>query len=144
MIAKQALLKGKNFDETLLAGKLFVFRKLYEQGGLNRAKMEAILSFLHNYVLFEQSETNLVFKNEIDKITNKKNTMNIFEQVAEIRAQEGLEQGLEQGRKEGAQIATRKFVKNLLENYEIDEKEVASLAGVTVTFVKKVKAEMEE
>ena len=148
MIARQALLKGKNLDENLLSGKLFVFRKIYEQGALNREKMEAILSFLHNYVLFEQPEINAVFKNEIDKITGKKNTMDIFEQVAEIRAQEGLEQGLEQGRKEGRkegeERATKKFVENLLKNYEIDEKEVASITGVTVTFVKKVKAGMEE
>src|SRR5689334_7503024 len=49
LIAKQALLKGMSLDKNLLAGNLYVFRKLYERRTLDRGKMRAILNFLDNY-----------------------------------------------------------------------------------------------
>ncbi len=62
--------------------------------------------------------------------------MDIFERVAEIRRQEGL--------KEGAEKASRLFVENLLKSFEFDEKKIASLANVTLAFVKKVKADLKK
>ena len=52
MVARQALLKGRDLDKKLLTGKLFIFRKLYEKGIFGKRKMKAILVFLDNYVQF--------------------------------------------------------------------------------------------
>src|SRR5580692_7603986 len=37
--SKLALLKGRNMDEQLLAGKLFIFRKLYKNGVFEKRKL---------------------------------------------------------------------------------------------------------
>jgi predicted transposase YdaD len=109
---------------------LFIFRKLYKGGIFEKKKLQAILTFLDNYVRFEKLETNRIFRNEIDKITGKKNTMDIFEQVAEMKRQEGHRQGL----KEGVEKSARLF----LANTEFSIEKIASLVGVPVTFVKKL------
>jgi hypothetical protein len=94
---KKALLGGKNLDEELLKQKLLIAKLLYRKR-FRRRKTHAILSFLHNYVSFAKPETNRIFERELDKISGKKNTMDIFEAVAEIRAGEALKKGLRKGR----------------------------------------------
>jgi len=71
------------------------------------------------------------FNKEIDQLTGKKNTMDIIEQVAQIRAEEALEKGREEG--------NEKAVKLLLANTEFSADKIAELVGVPVSFVKKVK-----
>ncbi len=71
MVAKQALLRGKELDKKLLEGKLFIFRRLLEKGVFRKQKLRAILAFLNNYVQFEKSKTYLTFKKQIDKETGK-------------------------------------------------------------------------
>jgi hypothetical protein len=131
LAAKKALLQGKDLDNKLLKGKLFIFRKLYEGGIFEKQKLRAILTFLDNYVQFENPEYNRKFRYEIDKITDKKNTMDIFEQVAEWRFQDGLEQGDE------------KAVKVLLANTEFSVEKIASLVDVPISFVEKIKKELQ-
>ena len=138
LAAKKALLKGKDLDNKLLAGKLFIFRKLYEGGLMGKTKMQAILMFLDNYVRFEKTETNRIFRNEIDKITGKINTMDIFEQVAEMKRQEGLEEGRQEGLEEGLE----RSVRALLAKTEFSVEKIASLIGVPVTFVSKLAKEV--
>ncbi len=138
LAAKKALLKGKNINKKLLEGKLFIFRKLYEGGVFQRRKLQAILTFLDNYIRFENPETNRIFRTEIDKITGKTNTMDIFEQVAEMRRQEGLEEGHRKGLEEGVE----KSVKVLLANTEFSVGKIASLMGVPVAFVRKLSKEI--
>jgi hypothetical protein len=131
LAAKKALLQGKNLDNALLKGKLFIFRKLCEGGIFEKQKLQAILTFLDNYVRFEDPEYNRKFRDEIDKITDKKNTMDIFEQVAEWRREEGREEGLMEG--------LEKAVKGLLAKTEFSVDKIASLLDIPVSFVEKVK-----
>ncbi|GGA97569.1 hypothetical protein [Puia dinghuensis] len=120
LTAKNALLKGKNVDKKLLEGKLFIFRKLYENGIFEKKKLQAILKFLDKYVLFEKRETIRTFGKEVDKITGKKNTMDI---LSEIYAEE----------------KTWAIVKNLLTKTTHTMEEIAALAEVPVDFVKEVR-----
>lgn len=138
LAAKKALLQGKDLDQKLLAGKLFIFRKLYENGIFEKRKMQAILTFLDNYVRFKNSETNRIFRNEIDKYTGKKNTMDIFEQVAEMK----WEEGLKEGRRKGLREATEKSVRLFLANTEFSVEKIASLVEVSIAFVKKLSKEV--
>jgi hypothetical protein len=139
LAAKKALLQGKDLDNKLLKGKLFIFRKLYEGGVFEKQKLQAILTFLENYVRFEDPEYNRKFRNEIDKITDKKNSMDIFEQVAEWRWEDGKEEGLKQGLEKGLE----KAVKVLLANTEFSAEKIASEVGVSVSFVERVKKELQ-
>jgi hypothetical protein len=138
LIAKQALLRGKELDKRLLEGKLFIFRKLYGNGLFDKRKLQAILVFLNNYVRFENQETNLIFGREIEQITGKSNAMDIFQQVAVMRREEALEQG----RKEGMKQHKRLVVENLLKETDFSPEKIAALASVSQAFVKKVKAEL--
>jgi hypothetical protein len=118
-------------DEQLLAGKLFIFRKLYKNGVFEKRKLQAILIFLKTYVRFKNPETNSTFSEEVDKITVKKNAMDIFEQVAEMQRQELVHE------------TKRLFVENLIKETKFSMNKIASLAKVSLSFVKKVKKEVE-
>jgi predicted transposase YdaD len=135
MAAKKALLAGKIPEFELVGQKLLVAKLLYKKGLFSKRKIEGILTFLNNYVLFEKQETNLIFMKELDIITGKAKTMGIIEQLAEIRAQEGHEMGLEEGRVESSRL----FVGNLLQETDFSIEKIASLANVSVDFVKEVK-----
>jgi hypothetical protein len=138
LAAKKALLQGKDLDNKLLKGKLFIFRKLYERGIFEKQKLQAILIFLNNYVRFENPEYNRNFNHEIDKITGKNNTMDIFEQVAQWKWEDGKEEGLQQGLEQGLE----KAVKVLLANTEFSVEKIASEVGVPVSFVETIKQKL--
>jgi hypothetical protein len=75
----------------------------------------------------------------IDKITDKKNSMDIFEQVAEWRWEDGKEEGLKQGLEKGLE----KAVRVLLANTEFSVEKISSEVGVSVSFVERVKKELQ-
>ena len=126
LVAKKALLKGKNLDGRLLEEKIMIARLLKEKGFSER-KISAIMGFLNNYVQFEKREMNRIFGEEADKIFRKSSDMNIFEQIAEIKAAEAREE------------ASRLFVQNLLKDSDFTQAKIASLANVSLSFVRKVK-----
>ena len=123
LAAKKLLLKGKNLDKRLLEQKLFIARLLYRKGVFSRKKIRAVLTFLDNYVLFEKPEMNRIFREELDSLSGKNNTMGIIEQVAEMKANE-------------------KAARLLLENTDFSVSKVAELVGIPVDLVKKVKASL--
>jgi len=59
--------------------------------------------------------------------------MGYFEQLAEIRRQEGVEEGIEKG--------LEKAVRQLLANTEFSSRKIAELIEVPVTLVEKIKKE---
>jgi len=155
MVVKMAELKKieneNEFDVLLLEQKIMIARLLHEKGTFSDSKIKAIEVFLNNYVTFKKPETNRIFRERIDQITDKKNTMGIVEQLVQIKAEEakeeglregleqGLEKGLEQGRSEGRENSSVVFVHNLLANTEFSTDKIASLANVSLEFVNKVK-----
>ena len=64
--------------------------------------------------------------------------MDIFEQVAEMKRQEGLEEGRQEGLEEGLE----RSVRALLAKTEFSVEKIASLIGVPVTFVSKLAKEV--
>jgi predicted transposase YdaD len=127
LAARKALLAGKIPERALLDQKLLVARLLLGKEKYSRRKIDMILVFLRNYILFEDRQTNIIFDKQIDKITNKTHTMGLIEQITEMRVQE-------------TQEAERKqFVTNLLLNSDHSVEEIASFAGVSVSFVEEVK-----
>lgn len=143
LAAKNSLINGKDSDQKLLRHKILVLNLLYEKG-INKYKVDVILTFLNNYILFAKKETNRIFMNEVDNKSGKINTMGIIEQLAEIRAEEGekrgLEEGLEKGLEEGFEKGRMESVKALLANSKFSTGKIASLLNVPVSFVEKVKA----
>ena len=65
--------------------------------------------------------------------------MDIFEQVAEWR----FEEGREEGRKKGLKIGLEKAVMVLLANTKFSVERIASGLGVSVAFVKRIKKKLQ-
>jgi len=146
LAARVALLAGKLTDWELKDRKLLVARHLLGKKMYAKGKIDVILSFLRNYVVFEDPEINRKFDEDIDQLTGKQNTMGIIEILAEQRAEKALEQGLEQGREEGreegreqARRAHEKSIKAFLDTTDFSAEKIASLLDVPVSFVEKVK-----
>ncbi|MBS1662213.1 MAG: hypothetical protein JST68_14305 [Bacteroidetes bacterium] len=132
MVAKDALLTStgsKNqHDNQLLKRKILIAKLLKQKmATLGKKKTEAILAFLHNYVVFKNPKTNSKFMSKTDEIFEKKNTMGIIEQLAEIKHEEGLAKGKEQS------------VRLLLENTKLSMIEIAKKVGVPLSLVRKIK-----
>lgn len=120
LIAKRKLKEEGKLDDKLLEGKLAIFRKLHENGLFQSRKLQAVLEFLDNYIVFEKPETYRKFDEEIDRITGKQNTMNIFEIGADMRAER----------------IRWELVINLIKGTKFSDEKIASLAGVSVDYVK--------
>jgi len=139
LIARQALLRGKNLDNRLLEGKLFIFRKLYEKGLMNKKKLQVILGFLDKYIQFANKETTRIFKEKIDQFTNKPNTMDFFEQIKDIVKEEYREEGREKGREEGRQEMKDTFARKMLESGKWSADDVATLVEIPLSEVMKIR-----
>lgn len=131
LAAKTALLKGKIPELELKDRKLLIARQLIGKKIFSKRKVEKILVFLNNYILFDKKETTRIFTKQLDLITAKKATMGIVEQLAEIKQQEA--------RMEGRGMANRLFIKNLLKDSDFTLEKIASLTGVSIDYVKHVK-----
>ena len=139
MVTKEGLLKLKGTDEErdnlLFEQKMLMVRLLKEKLAIfGERKTRAIIAFLNNYVVFRKPENNYKFVEQTDEIIGKKDTMGIFEQLAEIRHQEGREEGVEETKVE--------IVRSLLTKTEFSLGKIADIAGVSVYFVKKIRKEL--
>ena|SRR6185437_6113302 len=139
LVAKEALLRVKADDPTrdlvLLEEKTRMVMLLEERmAAFGERKVKAILTFLNNYVVFKNPEINGIFMDRANKIFQKRNTMGIIEQLAEIKYQEGVEEGMEKGLK--------KAVRGLLANTEFSSEKIARLVDVPVARVRRIKKEL--
>ncbi|TDX02343.1 RpnC/YadD family protein [Dinghuibacter silviterrae] len=130
LAAKKALLKGKNLDEILLKEKLAI-AKLLKKRGYSDAKTNGILSFLNNYVQFEKSETSRIFEDEIDHIYGKTHSMDIIEQVKQMR--------IDKAKEEARTEKETEVVRNLIVATHFTDSKIADLAGVSEAFVRKMR-----
>jgi hypothetical protein len=133
--ARLRLKEEKVSEDELLNFKLLAARKLQEKG-FPMEKIRAIFNFLRNYVLFEKPETFRKFDN-LFKETDKNNVMNTVEYIK----MEGREEGLAEGYAKGQAEERRNSILALLANTEFSVQQIASIFGVSESFVDKVKKE---
>lgn len=136
LAARKALLAGYCAEKFLLEQKLLVAKILLGKKQFSHKKIRKILLFLRNYIVFEKKETNRIFDKRINQLTHQNNPMGIEEYLADIEYQKGK---AEEGEKNH-----RQFVINLLKGTEHPIAKIASLAGVSVYYVKKVKASLKK
>jgi hypothetical protein len=132
--AKQALLTGKDLDKKLLEGKLFIFRRLFKHGLMEKQKLQAILAFLDNYIQFENKETNRIFKERVDELTGKQNTMDIFEILAQWKLEDAREDAREEQKEE--------FARKLLANLKLPVEDIAAITEIPISEINNLKAEV--
>jgi hypothetical protein len=111
-----------------------VDRLLLGKTQFSHIKIRKILAFLRNYIVFDQKETYRIFDKQIDEITHQKHNMGILEYLAQERTKEiQMEVGEQKN---------RLFVENLLKGTDFSMAKIASLAAVSVYYVKKVKSSL--
>jgi hypothetical protein len=103
------------------------------------------LGFLSGFIYIANREINSNFRNQIDLITGKSNTMGIFEIVAAEAMEKGIKKErrrsrieIEKSRAE-AEKSKAEVVKNLLMETKFTVAKIASLVSVPESFVEEVK-----
>lgn len=124
--ARASLLEEKIPEKELLDRKVLIGKLLFKKG-FSSQKVRAVLTFLENYVLFEDPEMNRIFRKEIEPYD--KNKVMSVDDVVKLVAEE-----------KGRESSRRLFVENLLRESSFPVEKIASLANVTVEFVNQVKA----
>jgi hypothetical protein len=111
------------------------------------------LGFLSSFIYIANREINSNFRNQIDLITGKSNTMGIFEIVAAEAMEKGIKKErrrsrieieksraeAEKSKVEAEKKSKTEFVKNLLMGTKFTVAKIASLVSVPEDFVEKVK-----
>ena len=138
LAAKTSLLEGKIPELELKDRKLLVAKYLLSRKKFPKEKIDKILSFLNNIVLFEKQETNLILMEQLDQLTGKKNTMGLIERLAERREQVALEKGEEKVR-----LTQEKSIRAVLDNTEFSAEKIADMVGVPVSMVESIKGELQ-
>jgi len=144
LAAKTSLLEGKIPEDDLLELKLLIANRLQKKG-FGKVKTLAILNFLRNYVLFDNSEMNRKFDQRL-KVNDKYTVMNTVEYIRMEAKEEAKEEFKEEfmaakkellaeGRKEGLTSAAN----NMITTTEFSDELIASLIGVSVDFVKDIR-----
>jgi len=133
LAAKTSLLEGKVPDLELLERKVLIANILLAKG-IPERKIRAIFVFLENNVRFADPEMNSNFRAGIQS-QDKNNVMGIDEYLKQV----GKEEGLEEGRKEEQEKSVRIF----LTNTEFSVDKIASLVGVSIPYVEKIKKELQ-
>ncbi|HEY8967959.1 MAG TPA: hypothetical protein VIM64_02675, partial [Puia sp.] len=85
-----------------------------------------------------------IFEEEIDRLTGKSNTMGLIEQIRQMKLDEARAEARKEARKEAAGERNRIFVTNLLNSTSFSVKKIAQLAGVSESFVNRVKASLKK
>jgi len=128
--ARQVLLRGKDVEKLRLQHKLDIVRILHERGMFSDPKLRAVLVFAKNYITFKSPELDRIFAVRSDLITGIKNSMDIQEYLAERARKVALEE---------AQEKEERIVSNLVTSTSLTDEQIASLAEVPVTLVKKIR-----
>lgn len=120
LAAKTALLEGRIPEQELLERNVLIAKRLLRKG-FGVEKSRAIMTFLENYVLFEDPEMNRTFKEKVIP-QDQNNFMSIDEYIKMV----------ERG----------KIAENLLKGSDLSVGKIASLTNVTVEVVNEIKAEL--
>jgi len=137
--------KKKITDTELMKIKINLLREFVKMK-MSANKIRAILKFLVTYVRFENTENNLIFGQEFERVTRKEKTMGIAElflSVERKRAErdgrrEGVKEGVKKGEKRGEKRTIKRTIFNML-NKNLDDDLIASIADVPLEYVTKLK-----
>ena len=97
---------------------------------------------------FQKPETNVIFEQEYDKLTNRQGTMGIEQLLLTLAKQEGRQEGRREGRQEGIKQGIKErlekdafVIRNLLTSTSFSDADIARLVGVEIGFVARLREE---
>ncbi|MBS1664572.1 MAG: hypothetical protein JST68_26240 [Bacteroidetes bacterium] len=154
LIAKKSLLRGRVSDGKLLEEKLKIVELLVKRGLHSDKKLQKVCAFLKKYILFEDREMDRIFERRFEELTGKIKSMGIYETLALIAREEGLEmgmaegieKGIEKGMEEGIEKGVEKgrieVARNLLLDTEFSDDRIAAITAVSIDLVRKMRSEI--
>jgi hypothetical protein len=89
---------------------------------------------MEHYLPFDDQEINCKFRERVDRLTSKKNTMDIFEQIAEMAREEGVEKGKKE--------AKEAIVRDLMAGTKFSDEKIASLTRIPVRRVASIRKKL--
>jgi hypothetical protein len=140
LAAQKALLQGKVPEETLAGHRLTVARALIRSNKFSHKRIEKLLFFLKNFLYIGNEEINRKFDKQIEQLTGRAITMGIIETIKKIEREEGFEKGMVKGIEKGKQDV----IENLIIKLGLSDKQVADIAEMPVSFVKKVRVSLKK
>ena len=81
-----------------------------------------------------------MFDNQIEQLTGGAITMGIIETIKKIEREEGFEKGMERGMEKGIEKGKQEVIENLIIKLGLSDRQVADIAEMPVSFVKKIRA----
>ena len=140
-------LKNKNKgDLELLNIKRDLLKEMLARN-LGKKRQRAVLNFLNHFVHFKNEETKHVFEQDFQQITGGKLTMGTEEYLLDKAMNQGIEKGLKKGLEKGMKKGIEKgrtegkerFVRNLILQLDLNDREAAGIAEVSVPFVTQIR-----
>jgi predicted transposase YdaD len=145
LAAQKALLQGKVPEEELAGHRFTLARALIQSKKFGHKKIEKLLFFLKNFIYIGNEEINRKFDKQIEQLTGGKvTTMGIIETIKKIERDEGIEIGREKGIEEGIEKGKQEVIENLIIKLGLSDKQVADIAEMPVSFVKKVRTSLKK
>lgn len=138
VLVVQTALQKKRVDEQVLLDLKIILAKALLAKSFSKAKIRQLLNFLRYYVRFDKTENTTKFDQEIDRLTNRQQTIGLEEFLLNRAVQTGLKQGIEKEREERNQL----FVTNLIQQTPFGDQQIAGLTDVSVEFVQQVRREL--
>lgn len=129
LACQKSLLEGK-LPEKELGDERMTIAKALLNCGYGHDRIKNLIVFLKNFIYIEDEEINRIFDEEVQKLSGGIINMGIIEAVKLHERQLGKLEGTEQ------------FVSNMILQTDFDDNRIASLAAVSVDFVRKVRAEL--
>ena len=131
----------KKDDQELLRAKIKLLKNLQKRK-LPEDKRAKLLTFIKLYADFEDQKIHLKFEEAIDKIIKKTKVMGIIEYAIQEAADRAAEVATRTTTEKIEQEKNVSFVSNLLQQTNFSMAKIASLAGVSLSFVRRVKASL--
>ena len=91
---------------------------------------------MKNFIYVGNEEINRKFDKQIEQLTGGAITMGIIETIKKIEREEVFEKGIEKGKQE--------VIENLIIKLRLSDKQVADIAEMPVSFVKKIRAALKK
>ncbi|MDX3916922.1 MAG: hypothetical protein QHC79_25495 [Pseudosphingobacterium sp.] len=138
LACQKASQEGKVPEEELGEDRSAIARTMIASGRYGRDRIIAFLMFLKNFIYIKNDKINRKFDSYIYEVTGGTIDMGIIETIRRQDRQQGREEGKIEGKIEGKQ----EVVSNLLLATKFSISEIANLANVEESFVRKVKADL--
>ncbi|MCY4780017.1 hypothetical protein ORI89_10175 [Sphingobacterium sp. UT-1RO-CII-1] len=152
LACRKALLEGKVPEEELAADRSTIARTLIDTQKYDKDRIISFLIFLKSFIFIRNNEINSIFDTYIYEVTGGTIDMGVLEIVKRQEREYGLEKGRieeraraeqELARAAAERIAEkRSFIRNLINQTDFSDQQIASIAETTVAMVEDVRAEV--